>query len=61
MVDWSEWYDWASGDYVHAPDRTGAEISQAEVLRRVAVGFRRVVIDWPEGERWAAVLRRQGG
>src|SRR5262245_38621961 len=48
-----EWFDWASGDYVHAQDRTGAEVAQAEVLRRVAVGFRRVVIDWPEGERWA--------
>ena len=48
-----EWSDWESGDYVDAPDRAGAEVAQAEVLRRVAVGFRRVVIDWPEGERWA--------
>jgi hypothetical protein len=48
-----EWLEWESGDYVHAPDRPGAELDQPEVLRRVAVGFRRVVIDWPEGERWA--------
>ena len=53
MMDRSEWSEWASGDYVHAPDRAGAEVAQAEVLRRVAVGFRRVIIDWPEGERWA--------
>jgi hypothetical protein len=48
-----EWSDWESGDCVHAPDRAGAEVAQAEVLRRVAIGFRRVVIDWPEGARWA--------
>jgi hypothetical protein len=48
-----EWFEWASGDCVHAPDRSGAEVTQAEILRRVAVGFRRVAIDWPEGERWA--------
>jgi hypothetical protein len=48
---WNEW--WLSGDCVHAPDRPGAELAQAEVLRRVAGGFRRVVIDWPEGQRWA--------
>src|SRR5262245_66270849 len=48
-----EWSAWGSGDCVHAPDRPGAEVAQPEVLRRVAVGFRRVVIDWPEGERWA--------
>ena len=48
-----EWSEWASGDHVHAQDRPGAEVVQAEVLRRVAVGFRRVVIDWPEGRRWA--------
>ena len=53
MVDWSEWNDWYSGDCVHAPDRKGADVAQDEVLRRVAIGFRRVVIDWPEGERWA--------
>ena len=48
-----EWSEWGSGDCVHAPDRPGAEVARAEVLRRVAVGFRRVVIDWPEGRRWA--------
>jgi hypothetical protein len=47
------WLTGVSGDCVHAPDRPGAELAQPEVLRRVAVGFRRVVIDWPEGERWA--------
>src|SRR5690348_3302354 len=55
MVNWSEWREWANGDYVHAPDRAGAEVTQAEVLRRVAVGFKRVVIDRPEGRRWAEV------
>ncbi|MFO0826299.1 MAG: hypothetical protein U0792_24805 [Gemmataceae bacterium] len=49
----NEWAEWASGDYVHAPDGTGAEVTQTELLRRVSVGFRRVAIDWPEGERWA--------
>ena len=48
-----DWLQGVSGDCVHAPDRPGAEVAQAEVLRRVAVGFRRVVIDWPEGQRWA--------
>ena len=48
-----EWSEWASGDCVHAPGRPGAEVAPTEVLRRVAVGFRRVAIDWPEGERWA--------
>ena len=48
-----EWSEWESGDCVRAPDRPGAEVAQPEVLRRVAVGFRRVVIDWPEGRRWA--------
>src|SRR5262245_22810681 len=48
-----EWLEWGSGDCVHAPDRPGAQLDQSEVLRRVAVGFRRVVIDWPAGERWA--------
>jgi hypothetical protein len=48
-----EWSEWESGDCVRAPDRPGAEVAQPEVLRRVAVGFRRVVIDWPEGQRWA--------
>jgi hypothetical protein len=55
VVDWSEWSNWASGDCVHAPDQPGAEVTQAELLRRVAVGFKRVVIDWPEGRRWAEV------
>jgi len=32
-----EWSEWASGDCVHAPDRPGAEVAQAEILRRVAV------------------------
>jgi hypothetical protein len=50
---WVEWASWYSGDCVRAPDRHGGEVEQAEVLRRVAVGFRRVIIDWPEGDRWA--------
>jgi hypothetical protein len=47
------WLTGVSGDCVHAPDRPGAELAQPQVIRRVAVGFRRVVIDWPEGRRWA--------
>ena len=35
------------------PGSAGRGLAQPEVLRRVAVGFRRVVIDWPEGQRWA--------
>jgi hypothetical protein len=47
-----EWADWESGDCVCAPDRPGACLARGEILRRVAVGFRRVVIDWTEGDRW---------
>jgi hypothetical protein len=28
-------------------------VEQVEILRRVAAGFRRVSIDWSEGDRWA--------
>lgn len=41
-----------SGDAVAAPDGSGTTLDVADVLRRVAVGFRRVVIDWDEGDRW---------
>lgn len=53
-----EWSEWESGDCVCAPDR-GPEVEQVEILRRVAAGFRRVVIDWAEGDRWveARVLK----
>jgi hypothetical protein len=47
-----EWSDWESGDFLHAADKPGAEVPLAEFLHRVAVGFRRVVIDWTEGDRW---------
>src|SRR5262249_61659316 len=30
----------------------GARLEQREVRRRVAGAFRRVVIDWAEGDRW---------
>jgi hypothetical protein len=48
-----DWENWNSGDSVGVPDDTGVAVEQAEVLRRVAVGFRRVCIDWTEGDRWA--------
>src|SRR5262245_63086687 len=49
----SEWYDWESGDSVGMPNWPhGPPLEQPEVLRRVAVAFRRVVIDWAEGDRW---------
>ena len=48
----NEWADWESGDFLCAADRPDAEVPLAEVLRRVAGGFRRVVIDWCEGDRW---------
>ena len=47
-----EWSDWKSGDFLYATDKPGAEVPLAEVLHRVSVGFRRVVIDWTEGDRW---------
>jgi hypothetical protein len=47
-----EWSDWESGDFLHAADKPDAEVPLDEVLQRVAVGFRRVVIDWCEGDRW---------
>jgi hypothetical protein len=48
-VDWS---NWESGDCIYAPDLETPPLEQAEVLRRIATGFRRVVIDWPEGDRY---------
>jgi hypothetical protein len=50
----SDWYDSVSGDIVgihNWPD--GPRLGQHEVLRRIAAAFRRVVIDWTEGDRWA--------
>lgn len=48
-----EWSDWESGDTVGIPDwPDGPRLPQPEVLRRVAVAFRRAVIDWTEGDRW---------
>jgi hypothetical protein len=47
-----EWANWESGDCVCAPDRPDSNLDQAEILRRVAAGFRRVVIDWPAGDQW---------
>jgi hypothetical protein len=48
-----EWSDWESGDSVGIPNwPDGPRLPQGEVLRRVAVAFRRVVIDWAEGDRW---------
>ena len=50
----SEWYDWESGDSVGIRNWPhGPRLEQHEVLRRVAAAFRRVVIDWTEGDRWA--------
>src|SRR3954447_21289443 len=48
-----EWSDWESGDTVGIPNwPDGPMLPQREVLRRVAGAFRRVVIDWTEGDRW---------
>jgi hypothetical protein len=44
--------NWETGDCAFAPGLAPVGLEQAEVLRRVAVGFRRVVIDWVEGDRW---------
>jgi hypothetical protein len=50
----SEWSDWESGDSVNMPNWPhGPSLDQHEILRRVAAAFRRVVIDWAEGDRWA--------
>jgi hypothetical protein len=50
----SEWFDLEeSGDIVgirNWPD--GPRLPQREVLQRVAGAFRRVAIDWTEGDRW---------
>lgn len=49
-----EWLEWESGDLVGIRDwPSGTMLEQHEVLRRVAAAFRRVVIDWTEGDRWA--------
>jgi hypothetical protein len=50
----NEWSFSESGDSVNMlnwPD--GPRLPQREILRRVAAAFRRVVIDWAEGDRWA--------
>jgi hypothetical protein len=49
-----EWSYLESGDTVGIPNwPEGLRLPQSEVLRRVSVAFRRVVIDWAEGDRWA--------
>jgi hypothetical protein len=51
----NEWSDWESGDCV-AITNSGEDIPgrpQREILQRVAEAFRRVIIDWTEGERYA--------
>ncbi len=49
-----EWSAWESGDSVDMPNWPHCPVvEQHEVLRRVATAFRRVVIDWAEGDRWA--------
>jgi hypothetical protein len=48
-----EWSDWESGDTVGIPNwPDGPMLPQREVLRCLAGAFRRVVIDWTEGDRW---------
>src|SRR2546430_15240149 len=48
-----EWSDWESGDTVGIPNwPDGPMLPQREVLQRVAGAFRRVVIDWTDGDRW---------
>ena len=46
-----EWSDWESGDTVGIPNSSdGPGLPQREVLQRVAGAFRRVIIDWTEGD-----------
>ncbi|MDY3555948.1 hypothetical protein R5W24_005094 [Gemmata sp. JC717] len=48
-----EWSGWESGDSVGMPNWPhGPTLDQHEILRRVAAAYRRVVIDWTEGDRW---------
>lgn len=54
-----EWFE-ESGDSVDRPDGPhGPSLDPHEVLRRVAVGFRRVAIDWAEGDRRAEARIRK--
>ena len=56
-----EWSNWESGDSVGSPNWPhGSLLDQHEILRRVAVAFRRVIIDWSEGDRWAEERIRKG-
>ena len=57
-----EWFGWESGDSVASNWPHGPVLDQHEILRRVAAGFRRVVIDWAEGDRWveARIAKRRG-
>jgi hypothetical protein len=49
-----DWHDWDySGDGVSIPNwPDGPALPQREILSRVAAAFRRVVIDWTEGDQW---------
>src|SRR5947209_18087319 len=48
-----EWSYCESGDIVGIRNWPhGPRLPQREVLQRVAGAFRRVVIDWTEGDRW---------
>jgi hypothetical protein len=48
-----EWSAWESGDSVGMPNWPhGPTLDQHEILRRVAAAFRRVAIDWAEGDLW---------
>jgi hypothetical protein len=51
-----DWTGWESGDILHASDPPQSLLDQPEVQRRVAVGFRRIAIDWTEGDEWAEAL-----
>lgn len=49
-----EWFA-ESGDILEMPDwPRGPSLDPQEILRRVATAFRRVAIDWAEGDRRAA-------
>lgn len=56
------WLQDVSDEYVHVPgvDEDLVPLDQAEVLRRVATGFRRIEINWFEGERYAEARIAQG-
>jgi hypothetical protein len=48
----NEWTNWYSGDAIGS-DSEGSARPLSELIGKIAMGFRHVVFNWSEGDRWA--------